>query len=355
MNDHGLIIRKIKESDLDSALITKVNTDAGVQLGETSLTAYRGDRGKIAYDHSQVAHAPSTAQANQTVTAGVGMNFTATSGNVTITMGAPSTLTTVTTNSASGTTHAHAVTFPVTSVASKTGAVTLSATDVGLENVTNESKVTMFSSPTFTGTPLSTTAAQTIDNTQIATTAFVKLNFLTAGSTATAGALRYNGTTALAGQFDGGTTTPTGTLRLNYGGYFYPTLLNLVGSADTSTAATHYFVETGTDGFVRPKTIANVRTEIVTKAAVSGAIAKDTATITTGSWVAGSYDGYGFRATIANAAVLVDDMVLVSFTLGTRQVAETAEITHAECYAGGVYLYSKTLPSTSVSIRYRVF
>jgi hypothetical protein len=33
-------------------------------LGETSATAYRGDRGKIAYDHSQVAHAPSTAEQN---------------------------------------------------------------------------------------------------------------------------------------------------------------------------------------------------------------------------------------------------------------------------------------------------
>lgn len=33
-------------------------------LGETSSTAYRGDRGKIAYDHSQATHAPSNAQAN---------------------------------------------------------------------------------------------------------------------------------------------------------------------------------------------------------------------------------------------------------------------------------------------------
>lgn len=30
-------------------------------LGETSATAYRGDRGKTAYDHSQAAHAPSGA------------------------------------------------------------------------------------------------------------------------------------------------------------------------------------------------------------------------------------------------------------------------------------------------------
>ena len=33
-------------------------------LGETSSTAYRGDRGKTAYDHSQTAHAPSDAEAN---------------------------------------------------------------------------------------------------------------------------------------------------------------------------------------------------------------------------------------------------------------------------------------------------
>jgi hypothetical protein len=33
-------------------------------LGELSTDAYRGDRGKTAYDHSQTTHAPSNAQAN---------------------------------------------------------------------------------------------------------------------------------------------------------------------------------------------------------------------------------------------------------------------------------------------------
>ena len=33
-------------------------------LGETSTTAYRGDRGKIAYEHSQSDHAPANAEAN---------------------------------------------------------------------------------------------------------------------------------------------------------------------------------------------------------------------------------------------------------------------------------------------------
>jgi len=85
-----------------------------------------------------------------------------------------------------------------------------------------------------------------------------------AGSTKTDGAyVGYTGTTNTASYFNGGTTTPTGTARLNYSGYFYPTFLNLIGSSDTTTAATHYFVETGSDGFVRPKTLANVRTEIV--------------------------------------------------------------------------------------------
>jgi microcystin-dependent protein len=36
----------------------------GLELGETESTAYRGDRGKTAYDHSQTPHAPTNAQPN---------------------------------------------------------------------------------------------------------------------------------------------------------------------------------------------------------------------------------------------------------------------------------------------------
>jgi hypothetical protein len=42
-------------------------------------------------------------------------------------------------------------------------------------------------------------------------------------------------------------------------------------TADTATAATHYFVEIASDGVIRPKTLANVTTEIVTTAAVDAA------------------------------------------------------------------------------------
>lgn len=55
-------------------------------------------------------------------------------------------------------------------------------------------------------------------------------------------------------------------------------------TAATATAATSYFVETGSDGVVRPKTLANVRTEVVTTAAVNAAAATTVGTITTGVW-----------------------------------------------------------------------
>ena len=42
-----------------------VEISTSLALGETSSTAYRGDRGKIAYDHSQTSHAPSNAEVNQ--------------------------------------------------------------------------------------------------------------------------------------------------------------------------------------------------------------------------------------------------------------------------------------------------
>jgi hypothetical protein len=41
-----------------------VEISASLALGETEATAYRGDRGKTAYDHSQATHAPSDAEVN---------------------------------------------------------------------------------------------------------------------------------------------------------------------------------------------------------------------------------------------------------------------------------------------------
>ena len=79
--------------------------------------------------------------------------------------------------------------IPVTSVAGKTGAVTLAKGDVGLSNVDNTSDVNKpistatqtalnakapLASPAFTGTPTAPTASNGTNTTQIATTAFVQ-------------------------------------------------------------------------------------------------------------------------------------------------------------------------------------
>jgi len=68
----------VKEMDFVGAGVTATQTASGIveinipggsglSLGETDSTAYRGDRGKIAYDHSQVSHAPSDAQKNSDI------------------------------------------------------------------------------------------------------------------------------------------------------------------------------------------------------------------------------------------------------------------------------------------------
>lgn len=112
-----------------------VEISASLALGTTSSTAFRGDYGQTAYTHSQSAHAPSDAQKNSDITkAEIEAKLTGTI-----------------------TSHSHTVTKG----------------DVGLGNVTNESKATMFTSPTFTGTPQTTTAAKGTNTTQIASTAYV--------------------------------------------------------------------------------------------------------------------------------------------------------------------------------------
>lgn len=77
--------------------------------------------------------------------------------------------------------------------------------------------------------------------------------------------------------------------------------IDLSAVADTATAATHYFVETATDGDIRPKTLANVKTEIVTTAAVNSAAATTVGTVTSGTWsagvIAGQYGGTGVANT----------------------------------------------------------
>ena len=88
-----------------------VEISQSLALGETSSTAYRGDRGKIAYDHSQTSHAPANAEVNQNAFSNVKVGSTTVSAdsktdtlelvagtNVTLTPDATNDKVTITTN-----------------------------------------------------------------------------------------------------------------------------------------------------------------------------------------------------------------------------------------------------------------
>jgi hypothetical protein len=126
-----------------------------------------------------------------------------------------------------------------------------------------DSAIARLASPTFTGTPAAPNAAVDTNTTQIATTAFVVGQGYLKSATAS---LTY---APLASPTFTGTVTAD-TLDLT--------------TAATTTNATSYWVETGSDGVVRPKTIANVRTEIVTTSAVNSAAATTVGIITSGTW-----------------------------------------------------------------------
>lgn len=117
----------------------------------------------------------------------------------------------------------------VLSVAGKTGVVTLTSSDVGLGNVTNESKTTMFTSPTFMGVPIAPTAIAGTNTTQIATTEFVTSASanVVAGNVASSTKLQTARTITLSGDvsgsvlFDGtGDVTITASVSMVDGGTF---------------------------------------------------------------------------------------------------------------------------------------
>ncbi len=86
---------------------------------------------------------------------------------------------------------------------------------------------------------------------------------VTAGST-TPSFIEYNGTTKTAGQFDGGSTAPTNTNRLNYDGNLYATTFfgagtGLTGTASNLTAnvATYEVINNTTSGIYYPQLISD--------------------------------------------------------------------------------------------------
>lgn len=96
---------------------------------------------------------------------------------------------------------------PIKSVAGKTGDIVLDKKDVGLSNVTNESKETMFNSPNFAGSPTAPTQVAGDSSTKIATTAFVKSavdsKTSVSGNAGTASKLQTARTITLSGDITG--------------------------------------------------------------------------------------------------------------------------------------------------------
>ena len=131
-----------------------------IALGETSTTAYRGDYGKTAYTHSQSAHAPSDATKNDTdANLKNRANHTGTQLASTISDFADTVRGVVLTGLST-------VTSTVIT-ASDTILVAMGKLQgqIGLK--------ASIASPTFTGTPKTTTPAKGINTTQIASTAYV--------------------------------------------------------------------------------------------------------------------------------------------------------------------------------------
>lgn len=181
-----------------------VEISVSLALGETSTTAYAGDKGKTLATNLS-AHTSNTSNPHGVTAEQVGLgkveNKTSaeiraelTKSDVTTALGytPPTTNTTYNpaTQSANGLMsstdkkkldgiEAGAQKNTITGIKGssestyRTGNVNITAANIGLGNVTNESKATMFTNAALTGTPTAPTAAQGTDTTQIATTAYV--------------------------------------------------------------------------------------------------------------------------------------------------------------------------------------
>ena len=147
---------------IDGADISLGGSVTTLQLGTSNSTALAGDTTTIS-DGQASAITANTAKTGITSTqAG---HITANNAKISYNSAASTKL---------GTIEEGAEVNVVDSVAGKTGAISLVKGDVGLGNVTNESKATMFSAAALTGNSTAVTQADNDDSTKIATTAYVQ-------------------------------------------------------------------------------------------------------------------------------------------------------------------------------------
>ncbi len=183
-----------------------------------------------------------------------------------------------------------------------TGTVSgVTATHVGLGNVTNESKATMFTNAALTGTPTAPTAPANTNSTQIATTAYVQqeLTDLIGGAPAAFDTLLEisaslaSGDSNLAGLVDGKLSKSS----------------NLSDLTNTSTARTNLGVAIGTD----------VQAYNATLAAVAGGTYSGDDSITTiGTVTAGSVTAILPSGTVSGSGQINVASTTGDIALGTR-------------------------------------
>lgn len=129
--------------------------------------------------------------------------------------------------------------------------------------------------------------------------------------------------------------------------------ISIVNTADTATAATHYIVETGSDGVIRPKTLANVKTEIVTTAAVNSAAATTVGTVTSGTWNATAISATYIDAAIArlSSPAFTGTPTAPTATAGTNttQIATTAFVQTAVAQQPEIMVIAVSDETTSLT------
>ncbi len=82
---------------------------------------------------------------------------------------------------------------------------------------------------------------------------------------------------------------------------------------------------------------------------------KGTITVDNTNWVSGSYgEGMAYRKQVPIAGVTSAEFPIIAFDLSTKEVANDARTTHVKSYNGGIYLYSESIPTGSITFDYRV-
>lgn len=141
-----------------------------------------------------------------------------------------------------------------------------------------------------------------------------------------------------------------------FAGYYNSTL------ADTAVAATHYYVETGSDGYLRPKTLANVKAEITTGLATLASPAftgtptaptavagTNTTQIATTAFVLANSD------TVTTSSVTSANVGMTAGAIGTFVFAAAYNFTSDTMYAvafGATIAGSNLMPTAGVPISY---